>query len=585
MNLSINRITALANRNLIGVAALGCIVLSHLNLGYFIPNLPDIQPYISFATLILAPIQLVVLIFSGKSLGINLIDTVVALFYGYISANNLILGYYFFNSEFIDFSAVFLVYFLIRTWNGTQSSLFSYLRYVAVLIITIESLYCILQFTRAIINLNPHYAIGGSYGHPGFTAASISVLLPYYINPSENKSIKATALQIAGPFLWIVLLLFFLESRSAVLSMILSFAAFIVWPEIKKSIRIRMTVALFFFAAILATATIVKRDSSLGRIFIWKKCMAMIPENLFFGYGFGQFAFEYNNYQSHYFSSDAGSDKESSLAEYCESAFNEFLQFGVEMGLTGIILFCMVLGSLFCYAGRTSNAHFYNAALLSYLPLFFGWSVLRYFPLGCFFFIALALLSKEIKPYSYFKFGTQKYAVLPVLICFTLYFSFNRIMFFNAHMDIRDKRRNDYSIRLKDAYDVLLYSDSYIYQYSAFLIQSNQYKKAAIVCESSSAWLNSPALYHLLFQVHFELDQFEKAQKDLDYLVHISPSKIYPKYALAKLFYARGERLKGDSLARKILDIKPKIVNADVILMREELKLGLKNEVKPNATK
>ncbi|RKR05121.1 O-antigen ligase [Flavobacterium sp. 90] len=559
-----------------------CFILMHINISYFIPNFLNASFFSICFVIVLFLVELYTYVITTRlqSVKLHLLDLVVLLFYGYIFVNNLFSNTDIFSEAFFEFSAVFCVYFIVRQSKISYSEIFSYLQFTAVSILFIESIYCFLQSNNMIPNLNSNYTIGGSYGHPAFTAISISILTPYIIQPLKKYTFRIICVKILIPLILIMFLIYNLKSRAALISVILSLTVIVALTKIKITNKVKFGISAFFIGLLVYLITFVKSDSSLGRIFIWKKCLAIIPENLFFGVGFGRFAFEYNKYQSLYFLELSDRTKESFLADYSESAFNEFFQLGVEMGLLGIAFLLALMICLFYFKDKNSlTKPFFNGVFWSFIPLFLGWSVLRYFPIGCFFFVGLALLSKQIR--TEFVFNLNFKNKLPIkFISFSTVilaglFIYNRAGYIAINWSIQNDKKPNYALNLSSAFSELQYSDRYIYKYCDFLIEKNDYKRAAFVAENSNKWLNSPALYHYLYRIHFERKEYKKAIKDLDYLINISPSKIYPKYALAKLYYSSGNKSKADSLTKEILKIKPKIINADVILMKEELKTYL----------
>lgn len=559
-----------------------CFILMHINISYFIPNFLNAS-FFSFCFVIaLFLVELYIYLTTTRleSVKLNLIDLLVLLFYGYLFVNNLFSPTNIFSEAFFEFSAVFCVYFIVRQSKISYSAIFSYLQFTAISILLIESIYCFLQSNNMIPNLNSNYTIGGSYGHPAFTSISIAVLAPYIIQPLKKYTFRIIGVKILIPLTLIIFLVFALKSRAALLSVLLSLTIIIVLTKVKITNKVKFGISAFFIGLPVFLITFVKSDSSLGRIFIWKKCLGIISENLLFGVGFSRFAFEYNKYQSLYFSELSDRTKESFLADYSESAFNEFFQLGIEMGLFGIAFLLALMIGLFYFKDKNRfTKPFFNGVFFSFIPLFLGWSVLRYFPIGCFFFVALALLSKQIRNEFVFNFNFKNKLPIKFISFFILVltglFICNRVNYTLINLSIQYDKKPNYALNLNTAYSELKYSDWYIYKYCDFLIKINDYKRAAFVAENSSQWLNSPALYHYLYRIHFERKEYKKAIKDLDYLINISPSKIYPKYALAKLYYSSGNKSKADSLTKEILKIKPKIINADVILMKEELKTYL----------
>lgn len=558
-----------------------CFILMHINISYFIPNFLGAVFFSCCFVMLLFLVELYryVSITRLQSVKLNLIDLLVLLFYGYIFLNNLFFNNTIFSEAFFEFSGVFCVYFIVRQLKISYSIILSYLQFTAISILFIESVYCLLQSNHIITNLNSNYIIGGSYGHPAFTAISISILTPYIVHPIREYTFRRIIFKTLIPISLIFYLVFSLKSRAALISVILSLTV-IVLAKAKMTNNIKFCISTFLTGILVFLITFVKSDSSLGRIYIWKKCLTIISENLFFGVGFGRFAFEYNKYQSFYLSELSYKTRESFLADYSESAFNEFLQIGIEMGVLGIAFILALLICLFYFKDKNSlTKPFFNGFLFSFIPLFIGWSVLRYFPLGCFFFVGIALLSKQLRDQHIMSLNLKNKLSVKFTSFFILVligsFVYIRAGYVAMNWSIQNDKKPKYGLNLSNAYSELQYSDWYIYKYCDFLIKKNDYKRAAFVAESSSQWLNSPALYHYLYRIHFERREYKKAIKDLDYLINISPTKIYPKYSLAKLFYYSGNKIKADSLTKEILKIKPKIINADVILMKEELKTYL----------
>ena len=85
-----------------------------------------------------------------------------------------------------------------------------------------------------------------------------------------------------------------------------------------------------------------KKESSDGRLFIWKTSTEIIKDNAFFGVGFDRFKKHYMNYQASYFVK-FGETEEALIADNTYYTFNEFLQFIVENGIVGFIILMFVL--------------------------------------------------------------------------------------------------------------------------------------------------------------------------------------------------------------------------------------------------
>lgn len=91
----------------------------------------------------------------------------------------------------------------------------------------------------------------------------------------------------------------------------------------------------FIIVLVCSLAFLLKSNSSLGRLLIYKISFKMFSENLATGIGLGNFKREYGLYQAKYFEAGNYTQKEFLLAGNTYYAFNDYLQFIVETGLFG----------------------------------------------------------------------------------------------------------------------------------------------------------------------------------------------------------------------------------------------------------
>jgi O-antigen ligase len=88
-----------------------------------------------------------------------------------------------------------------------------------------------------------------------------------------------------------------------------------------------------------------KRDSSLGRLLIYKISWSMFREN--YWTGVGNFQANYLEYQADYFCNGAFTEKEMLLADNTYFALNDYWQLIVEYGLSAILILAGVLFIIF----------------------------------------------------------------------------------------------------------------------------------------------------------------------------------------------------------------------------------------------
>jgi tetratricopeptide (TPR) repeat protein len=98
----------------------------------------------------------------------------------------------------------------------------------------------------------------------------------------------------------------------------------------------------------------IKKDSSDGRLLVWKVSAKMIDERPM-GYGIGMFQKEYNLYQGKYFASNNAKESEKKIADFVNMAYNDYIELGVETGVPGMIIFVSFYVILIYQAYRNKN--------------------------------------------------------------------------------------------------------------------------------------------------------------------------------------------------------------------------------------
>lgn len=214
--------------------------------------------------------------------------------------------------------------------------------------------YGIMQLLGKVSSDNFYYHLTGDFRNPGpyggFLAVMLSVTLPAAFGYKRGKELKDNALPlIAGlaSALGIVLLPATL-SRAAYAAFGAAALLYILRTEKVREFLSRRKWVIGAAAIVIVAASIMlfnfKRESADGRLHIWKiETMAMAQRPLS-GYGPGMALGGYGEAQESYFNG-AGpfSQAEIRTAGVPEFAFNEYLRFGMECGLPGLVLSALVI--------------------------------------------------------------------------------------------------------------------------------------------------------------------------------------------------------------------------------------------------
>jgi len=147
-------------------------------------------------------------------------------------------------------------------------------------------------------------------------------------------------------------------------------------------------VAISVFFAVSVLSYYAKPQSADGRLLIWKVDSRIICDNMLRGVGLENFAGAFGKEQAEYFSEKVRPEAERMVVGCPESGFNEYLQFGDETGVVGVLsLVAMVVSG--CVAGvRRHDPYGYGLMAAAVFAMFsYPFSVL---PLRLMFILLLA---------------------------------------------------------------------------------------------------------------------------------------------------------------------------------------------------
>ncbi|MGM9768594.1 MAG: O-antigen ligase family protein [Candidatus Cryptobacteroides sp.] len=204
------------------------------------------------------------------------------------------------------------------------------------------------QLAGKVTSGNFYYHLTGSFRNPGpyggFIAVLLCLTLPEALKFRRDKSLSHNALPLlAGlaSILGIVVLPATL-SRTAFAAFGVAALLYIVRLEVVKAFVRRRKWIVVAAAAVLAVSAVVlfnfKKESADGRLHIWKiETLAMAGEPLL-GYGPGMALGAYGDTQEAYFRNTRTTQAEIRAAGVPQFAFNEYLRFGMECGVPGLLL-------------------------------------------------------------------------------------------------------------------------------------------------------------------------------------------------------------------------------------------------------
>jgi O-antigen polymerase len=258
-------------------------------------------------------------------------------------------------NEWINFSyilSVTLFYIIFKNIKSSEKSsklnLFISLIFASTILIHL--------FLAFIHGYNKLGFTNGCFINPGHFSSFLIIFCPFFFSIAYFKKKENKESHIIKIISWLIcVLIFFLvafnNTRTCWVSAILMSVIYHWIWKLKQtklsSISISMKVnqilrILFIFLLFFLAAYFAKKDSSDGRLLIWKLSIKIFEDNPLFGIGYNKFQSVYNLYQSDYFKNHSNAEA-AWLSDNVLVAYNEFLQSLVELGFWALLLFIYLI--------------------------------------------------------------------------------------------------------------------------------------------------------------------------------------------------------------------------------------------------
>jgi O-antigen ligase len=421
-----------------------------------------------------------------------------------------------------------------------------------------------------------------SIQHPLPWLAIIAMICLIMVLPSAQSRAAWLAIAVSSIYLlWkLDIIKSFLERQR------LSPFAKTILPLLVAGVIISGSVGLYHF----------KKDSADGRLFIYRNTLSMVADKPITGHGYGGFNAQYMNYQAAFFANnpDAPQALNAGGGGY---AFNEYLKHATEFGMAGLILMLAVIAIAFMSkpgAAKNPNQAVSDHAKLEMLisramlisvcvfalasypgkvlpvkiALVFSLASLarctRVWQPGCRVPTAGLWLIKAIVvlvfvPALFFLPGflkTSKQAQKDWLSAYRFY----QLGAYPQAINIFEK-----------AYPVLHYNGNFLTNYGKALSMAGLHYEAIEIMQKAAWTQPGTVAYTALGDSYKATNQYEEAEKAYAHASNMIPSRLYPKYLLAKLFEETEQNEKARQTAENILTSNAKIESTAVNQIRQEM--------------
>lgn len=432
------------------------------------------------------------------------------------------------------------------------------------------------------------YALTGSFFNPGPYAGYLAMVLPlclhlYLCIPKEKAiihNLEKWAVAIIG--ILILCVLPATMSRSAWIAAVMGcgWVAYmhrdkrrwhVLWRKYKRRYILWGTGILFIVVLGITGAFILKPDSALGRLFMWKiTCKAIINHPLGCDKGF---AFAYGEAQETYFAQEDYAGWEERVAGSPEYAFNEYLSLALTEGIVVCALVLVLIG-ICLRTGVKRGRYGICGAILSLLVFSFS-SYPMHFPAFVVAGVCLLLAC-----------GIGDVIGKPLIFCICLIlwtggciekwrqeegacrkWVYARMLYYSGAY----KAAND---AYGELYPILKDRGAFLFEYGHSLHKSFLYSDSNKYLEEACLYSTDPMVLNVIGKNYQELHCYEQAENFFYKAIHRLPGRIYPYYLLANL-YAEPDFYNPDKLkevAGIVLTKEPKVHSTAIKEMRSKVR-------------
>lgn len=403
------------------------------------------------------------------------------------------------------------------------------------------------------------------FNNPGALGVYLVTQVPivfYLYKKSANIKFKHALLTFIAIF---ILFVFLTRSRTAIIAFIGSvFIGLYYAFDLKLKARVFYPSVLLVLVIIASGSYFLSKDSANGRYLIWKVTLDTIYDNPFLGSGASSFSANYGNKQIEYFEKNLN-EKDGFLADNPTYAFNEYLETTVEFGILGLFIFLfMILYSLITLKIKNAQTIIaYSGVIIFSIVSFFSYPISVLPTL-----FSLMLYLTMLKEPNDFRKVIEVQRLLKPIGLLALVIGILTIVSFGKRTvyyydwakaySLFDSNRLQSIAQYNKVYPVLKENPNFLINYGGILSLSGLYSASnEVMMEAEKKSINENLL--LLSGNNYEcLGDLVKAEFYYKRAVLLTPSKLYPKYKLLKI-YALTSPMEARELANTIVKSNVKV--------------------------
>lgn len=291
----------------------------------------------------------------------------------------------------------------------------------------------------------------------------------------------------------------------------------------------------------------IKQGSADGRLIIWKAALTTWIDYPWLGVGVGGF---YNAFAEG-MSQLSTSNMDFSSADVPDGAYNILLKIVVEQGVVGGILAISLTAVALIKLSTNSKPLFYGmVALLVFAMFSYPFDLLPYKVIA----VLIVVWSESVGSKRLFEIGRIKIFLLGSFLGFASW----------QAGKIADESQNYKWMECeRDDHESLFYIGKNMHE-------DGRYNDSNAVLRQGTRCSADPMFYVLMGNNYKDMKQYDLAEQAYKKAFSVMPNRLYPLYQLMLLYQDSGDVKKAKTMAKRVIEMKPKIESRATMQMKEK---------------
>lgn len=464
----------------------------------------------------------------------------------------------------------------------------------------VQAVWGLCQLYGTVASGHSHYAMTGAFFNPGPYGGYLAMVLPLCLNRYMQWWYNSFKGYDYGFHNWkwagaagVLILLVLPATMSRAAWLAAAVGCVLVWWQRDGSWRycrryrvlvwrrwrgrcIALITAVVLVVAAAATGMfLLKPDSALGRLFLWKMTCRAIAAHPWTGHP-DSFAAAYGEAQSSYFAAGDYAGWEERVAGSPEYAFNEYLELAATWGIPALLVVLCVLGVCLYTAWRRGRYGIMGALVSLMVFAFFSYPM----HLPGFMVAAVVLLAACF-------WGPLVCLVLPFITGIWVMFADCDYIGWEAESQYGRRwaearilyRMKADKAALPEYYDLsshclMMKKGAFLFEYGHIQHRLGGDFGSNLTLEEARRYTCDPMVLNIMGKNYQMMEEYDRAEECFIQAIHLLPNRIYPYYLLAKLYalpeYRHPDKL--EEMKRVVLTKEPKVMSTAIRQMREEVK-------------